>query len=96
MGVGEGTVNKWERDHCEPPVHLVPAVTRFIGYDPYPSPVGYPARLLAKRRAVGWSIRLAAQKLDINEATWGLWERGETVPRGKLRERLEILLLGPP
>ena len=94
MGVCEGTVNKWERGRCEPPIQLMPAVIRFVGYDPYPLPVGYPARLLAKRRAAGWSIKQAAAALDVNEATWGLWERGVTAPRGGWLKRLEILLLG--
>lgn len=92
IGVGEGTVLKWELNRCEPPVPLMPAVIRFIGRDPCQEPVGYPARLLAKRRVTGWSIKQAAVAIDINEATWALWERGVTVPRGGWLNKLEILL----
>lgn len=36
-----------------------------------------PGRLLAKRRAMGWSIKKAARHLGVDEGTWGDWERGD-------------------
>lgn len=92
MGVNERTVWKWEHDVCEPPITLMPRVISFLGYDPYPEPVSYPTRLLAKRRTEGWAIWEAAERLGVNEGTWALWERGTTVPRGELRNRAEAFL----
>jgi DNA-binding XRE family transcriptional regulator len=92
MGVNDRTVLKWEKDGCEPPVTLMPAIIEFLGYDPYPEPADYPARLLAKRRATGWTAKAAAGKIGCNEATWGLWERGVTVPRGGWKRAVDELL----
>ncbi|WP_370307714.1 helix-turn-helix domain-containing protein [Sinimarinibacterium flocculans] len=92
IGVREETVTKWENDYCEPPIPLMPAVIAFMGYDPYPAESGYAARLKAKRRAMGWTIKQAAESLDINEATWGMWERGATTPAGALRAAVDRLL----
>ncbi len=94
MSVSESTVLNWEKNRREPPVLLMPSVNRFLGYDPYPPPFGYPARLLAKRRTEGWTIQDAARQLGINATTWGLYEAGRTVPRGRLKTAIEILLRG--
>lgn len=92
MGVRGEAILKWEKGRYEPPISLMPAVIQFLGYDPYPKPAGYPERLLAKRREAGWTIGQAAERLDVNAQTWGLWERGLTVPRGRLRDKVEALL----
>jgi hypothetical protein len=86
------TISKWEKNLYEPPVLFMPAVIGFLGYDPYSEPVGYPARPLAKRRAEGWAIWEAAERLGVNKGTWALWERGRTVPRGGVRDRAEAFL----
>lgn len=70
----------------------MPAVFQFLGYDPFPEPVGYPARLLAKRRREGWNMIVAAARLGTDYHTWGRWERGETIPRGRWRYLLDQFL----
>lgn len=85
-------ITKWENGHCEPPIQFMPAVIGFLGYDPHPDGAGYAARLKAKRRAMGWTIKQAARVLDINEATWGMWERGATTPSVSLQAAVERLL----
>ena len=68
-----------EKGHTEPPIESVPAILRFLGYDPYPQPRTLPERMLAKRRAMGWSSKEAARQLGVEEGTWGAWERGEMI-----------------
>lgn len=79
LAVNPCTVLNWEKGHTEPPIEAVPAIVRFLGYNPFPEPRSLPERLLAKRRAMGWSIRQAAQKLGVDPGTWRDWERGRTV-----------------
>ena len=71
----------------------MPAILQFLGYDPYPKPKTLPERMLAKRRAMGWSIKEAARQLGVDEGTWGAWERGTTISKGRYLMRLEALVL---
>lgn len=79
FGVTEATVVNWEKGHTEPPVHGMAALVQFLGYDPFPEPKTLPERMLAKRRAMGWSIREAARALGVDPTSWGNWERGQTI-----------------
>ena len=53
LGVSPWTVLNWEKGRTEPPIESMPAIIRFLGYDPFPKPMNIPERLLAKRRAMG-------------------------------------------
>jgi transcriptional regulator with XRE-family HTH domain len=79
LGVTPWTVLNWEKDHTEPPIESIPAIIRFLGYDPFPEPKNIPERLLAKRRAMGWSIKEAALQLGVDEGTWRNWEQGGVI-----------------
>ena len=95
LGINSWTVQNWEKGHTEPPIESMPAIVRFLGYDPFPEPKTLPERLLAKRRAMGWSIRTAAQMLGVDPGTWGDWERGKVILYRKHRD-LVAQLVGLP
>jgi len=67
LGVNAGTVLNWEKGHTEPPVESMPAIIRFLGYDSFLEPNNISERLLAKRRAMGRSIKEAARQLGVDE-----------------------------
>ena len=94
LGVNPWTVLNWEKGHTEPPIASMPAILRILGYDPFPEPKNIPERLLAKRRAMGWSIKEAARQLGVDEGTWGAWEREETVQR-RMHRKLIAQLIEP-
>ena len=79
LGVNPWTILNWEKGHTKPPIAVIPAITEFLGYDPFPQPKNLPQHLLAKRRAMGWSIKQAARALGVDPASWGNWERGQAV-----------------
>ena len=79
LGVSPWTVRNWEKGHTEPPIASMPALLRFLGYDPSPEPRTLSERLLAKRRTMGWSIREAARKLGVDPGTWSDWEQGTVI-----------------
>jgi len=79
LSVNPWTVLNWEKDHTEPPIESMPAIIRFLDYDPFLEPKNIPERLLAKRRAMGWSIKGAARQLGVHEGTWGEWEQGGVI-----------------
>jgi transcriptional regulator with XRE-family HTH domain len=92
LGVNPWTVLNWEKGHTEPPIAALPAIVRFLGYDPLPEPRSLPERLLAKRRAMGWSIKEAARRLRIDEGTWAAWETGRVVPWRRYGKPLDAFL----
>ncbi len=79
LGVNVWTVLNWEKGHTKPPIETMPALLKFLGYDPSPEPKTLPERLLAKRRAWGWSIREAAQRVGVDPGTWRDWEQGRVI-----------------
>lgn len=93
LRVDETTVLHWEKGRTEPQTKDYPAILSFLGYDPSPAPITLPERMLAFRRARGWTLKQAATALGVNEATWGQWERGDQpIAWKRYRERLEAFL----
>ncbi len=92
LGVDPFTVLNWEKGHTEPPAMATPTIRRFLGYDPYPAPKTLPERLLAFRRLKGWSIKEAADRIGVDEGTWGTWERGLVGPWKRYLTQLEKFL----
>src|SRR6185312_15956348 len=80
LGTDEWTVGNWEKDRTFPAVRYFPAIFRFLGYDPFPEPITLSEKLLAKRRALGLSVKRAAIQIGVNEGTFARWERGEWKP----------------
>jgi transcriptional regulator with XRE-family HTH domain len=94
MGVCEEALYKWENDMCEPQAHLWPRVIAFLGYEPWPKPVTSGERLRAERLRRGLSMKRAALHLDIDEATFGGWERRGRSPTLELRTKRDRFLAG--
>ncbi len=79
LGVNTWTILNWEKGHTEPPIASIPAIAKFLGYDPFPEPKSVSEHLFTRRRAMGWSIKEAATKLGVDPGTWGSWESGQTI-----------------
>ena len=79
LGVTPWTVFNWEKGRTDPAIEAMPAIIRFLGYDPSPAPRSLPERLLAKRRAMGWSIQNAAKTVAVDPGVWSDWERGGVI-----------------
>ena len=75
LGVNSWTVLNWEKGKTEAPIEAMPGIIWFLGYNPFPKPKSLSERLLAVRRVKGWTIREAARRLGVDEATWGQWEK---------------------
>jgi transcriptional regulator with XRE-family HTH domain len=79
LGVNPWTILNWEKGHTEPPIKSMPAIIRFLSYDPFSEPKNIPERLLAKRRAMGWGQRELAEHLGVDRCTITAWELGGTI-----------------
>lgn len=93
MGVKAGSVLQWERGESSPDFKTVPAVLRFLGYDPYPPPqTTLEERLFALRRAWGWTHEEAAKTFGVAAKTWWTWETGEHAPLPLYAKLLDAFL----
>ena len=54
IGVNPFTLLNWEKGHTEAiPMKAIPAITAFLGYDPFPAPASVAEQLKAYRRRTG-------------------------------------------
>jgi transcriptional regulator with XRE-family HTH domain len=79
LGTDECSVINWEKGRTVPKVYRLPAIIRFLGYNPLPEPRTIPERLVAKRLERGWSRKLAARHLGIDVSTLRDWEQGKII-----------------
>jgi DNA-binding XRE family transcriptional regulator len=74
-------------------VEALPAILRFLGYDPYPpDATTLQGRMLAKRRIMGWSHKKAGEAFGVDKRTWWAWENGVKIPYPRNMLSLEVFL----
>jgi hypothetical protein len=64
--------SNWEKDRITPPARHFPAIIAFLGYDLFPPPQTLSEPMIAKPRAIEWSIVEAALQLGVDQSTWGV------------------------
>jgi transcriptional regulator with XRE-family HTH domain len=79
LGTNEGSVINWEKGRTVPKVYRLPAIIRFLGYNPLPEPRTIAERLVAKRLERGWSRKVASRYLGIDVTTLRDWEQGKVI-----------------
>src|SRR5438552_1412855 len=88
LGVDKTSVFNWEADTSEPEIRYMPAILRFLGYNPLPAASGAGDRLVRHSRTLGLSQKEAAKHLRVDPSTLARWERGEREPAGALLGRV--------
>lgn len=58
LGVNAWTVINWETGQTKPAIHFIPALIRFLGYDPEPADTGTLAGKLVSRRRRKTGVRV--------------------------------------
>ena len=92
IGVGETSVFKWEANTVSPGIRYMPAIIRFLGYNPLPPATGWGERLVRHRTSLGMTREEAAKRLGVDSGTLAKWERGEREPTGAFLGRAERFL----
>jgi DNA-binding XRE family transcriptional regulator len=82
----------WESNTTVREVCYIPAIIRFLGYDPLPPAVSLPERLAVVRRGLGLSQRKMAGKLAVDRSTLMGWEAGRHQPTKKSLDLLGRVL----
>ncbi|MDP2117800.1 MAG: helix-turn-helix transcriptional regulator [Brevundimonas sp.] len=95
VGIDPKTWMWWEREQRVPSVHQYPAIIQYLGYEPWPEPDTVGAKLLAKRRRHGLSIKRAAAIAGVDEGTFSRWESGEWKPQRRSLPPIDEFLRSP-
>lgn len=86
IGVSPRTYARWERGQDKPSTRFRPAIVRFLGLDPEPTPQTLGERIRAARLRAGLSPRQLAERLNVSSSTVRAWE-AESVSRPTARIR---------
>jgi transcriptional regulator with XRE-family HTH domain len=86
IGVSVSSVWNWENGWVAPAVKYLPAIIAFLGYNPLPKPKTFAGRLVLYRKAKGWTQKVFAKSLGVDQTTLARWERGERKPIGKYQD----------
>ena len=94
LSVNAATIHNWEANVVEPRLHFMPAIIRFLGYNPLPPPApgGWGERLVQCRTALGITQKDLAGQLAVDQGTLARWERGEREPTGAFKARVSRFL----
>lgn len=87
IGVDKTCMFNWEANTSQPDLRFIPAVIRFLGYDPLPPATTMGERLVRRRTVLGMTQKEAARELRVDPGTLARWERGEREPAGELLVR---------
>ena len=92
LRVGSSTIAGWEKGRITPPTVTMGRVMQWLGYDPMPTGGSLAERLLAKRRAMGWTQEEIAKALGVHRSVYADWERGGRVHFRAYRRHLARFL----
>ena len=94
LGVDKTSICNWENNRSKPDLEYVPAIIRFLGYNPMPPSVGWADKLTQGRTSMGLTQKQAAGRIGVDQSTLARWERGEREPSGVLAARALHFLAG--
>jgi transcriptional regulator with XRE-family HTH domain len=92
IGVHKASIANWENDRTEPGVEYMPAIIRFLGYNPLPPKEDLGSRLVQCRTILGLTQEESARRMGVDPSTLARWERGEREPGGEYAARAKGFL----
>lgn len=92
LEVNVASVVNWENNLSKPKVSNMPAIIRFLGYNPLPPATGLADRLVQARAALGLTQKEAAARIGVDQCTLARWERGEREPTDGFAARVSRFL----
>jgi transcriptional regulator with XRE-family HTH domain len=93
LGVAAETILNWELNYRKPSINHIGKLIEFLGYDPeLPNPSSIAELLLAKRRKLGWTQKVASRHLGVDPCTWSNWECGGTIMKHSHRNLIAEFL----
>jgi transcriptional regulator with XRE-family HTH domain len=94
IGVDKTSIANWESNRSKPGLQYMPAIIRFLGYNPLPPADGWADRLVQCRTVLGLSQKESAARIGVDQGTLARWKRGEREPTGTFaRAALQLISL---
>ena len=93
LDVNVASIVNWENNLAKPRVDHMPAIIRFLGYNPLSPSKNWADQLVQGRTALGLTQKQAAARIGVDQCTLARWERGEREPTGTFAARAERLLV---
>jgi hypothetical protein len=87
LQVTQPAVCHWKNSRSKSGVSFIPAIIRFLGYDPQPPSDTWAERLLQGRTALGLTQSAAAARIGVDACTLTRCEPGEGEPEGGFATR---------
>ena len=81
-GVDNTSVFNWEGNRSSPDFRYMPAIIKFLGYDPLPAASTLAEQLVRRRTSLGLSQKESAGCLGVDPGTLAKWEQGKREPQG--------------
>ena len=82
IGVDKSSIGNWESNRTTARLEYMPAIIRFLGYNPLPPADKWSERLVQCRTVLGLSQKGSAKRIGVDPCTLARWERGEREPGG--------------
>ena len=92
IGADKMTIANWEGQRSHPALIFMPALIRFLGYNPLPESDTLAGRLKRYRISQGHTRKSIARRLGIDQCTVARWERGDRTPDGLYAKLVQKLL----
>jgi transcriptional regulator with XRE-family HTH domain len=85
IGVDTNTITNWEKNRTSPKLYLIPAIIRFLGYNPFHTEDGLTLgwRIKKYREIQGLSQKELAKQLGVDPTTLARWEKGKNQTKGE-------------
>jgi site-specific DNA recombinase len=92
LGVDKTSVFNWEANTSAPEIRYMPAIIRFLGYNPLPAAHTVAEQLVRQRTSLGLSQKESAGRIGVDPSTLAKWERDEREPTGAFLARVKRFL----
>ena len=93
LDVDKTSVFNWEANTSTPEIRYMPAIIRFLGYNPLALASTLAEQLVRQRTSLGLSQKESARQIGVDPATLARWERGEREPAGAFQARVKRFVL---
>jgi transcriptional regulator with XRE-family HTH domain len=92
LALSVSSLRNWEANRSKPTAEFMPAIFRFLGYNPLPPGTTWAERLVSCRTALGITQGEAALRIEVDQGSLARSERGEREPVGEFVVRAKRFL----
>ena len=92
IGVNECSINNWENNNTEPEIRYLPAIIRFLGYNPRPEPEDTLERLAWYKWSMGMNYERLGKEVGIHQEQLQDWLSGKRNPFRKSLDKIDEFL----